>query len=99
MVAGDPFPGAAGAAWSVAAGLMSVTAVAAFYFALAHGAMTVVAPITAVVRAAEPVAVGLATGSGRRRWRSSVRVRTNRCPSSRGSSGVNDHHRMISRAP
>ena len=37
-------------------------AVASFYFALAHGAMTVVAPITAVVSAVVPVAVGMATG-------------------------------------
>ena len=34
----------------------------AFYFALANGAMTVVAPLTAVVGASLPVAVGVATG-------------------------------------
>jgi drug/metabolite transporter (DMT)-like permease len=62
IVAGDPFPGGADVAWSVAAGMMSVTAVGAFYYALGHGAMTVVAPITAVVSAVVPVAVGVALG-------------------------------------
>ena len=61
-VSGDPFPGASDVAWSVGGGLMSMTAVASFYFALANGAMTVVAPITAVVSAVVPVAVGIATG-------------------------------------
>ena len=62
LVAGDPFPGGEDVAWSMAAGLMSVTAIAAFYFALANGAMTVVAPITAVVSAVVPVVVGVALG-------------------------------------
>ena len=62
LVAGDPFPGGTDVAWSMGAGLMSVTAVGAFYFALANGAMTVVAPITAVVSAVVPVAVGIALG-------------------------------------
>ncbi len=62
LVAADPFPGGADIAWSMAAGLMSVTAIAAFYFALANGAMTVVAPITAVVSAIVPVVIGVALG-------------------------------------
>ena len=70
LVAGDPFPGGEDVAWSMAAGLMSVTAIAAFYFALANGAMTVVAPITAVVSAVVPVVAGVASASARRCWRS-----------------------------
>jgi drug/metabolite transporter (DMT)-like permease len=62
LVAGDPFPSGADVAWGMAAGLMSVTAVGAFYFALANGAMTVVAPVTAVVSAVVPVVVGVALG-------------------------------------
>ena len=62
VVVGDPVPGLADLGWSMAAGLMSVTGIGAFYFALANGAMTVVAPITAVVSAVVPVAVGVATG-------------------------------------
>jgi drug/metabolite transporter (DMT)-like permease len=59
---GDRFPGGADVAWSIGAGLTSIIAVASFYFALAQGAMTVIAPITAVVSAVVPVAVGIATG-------------------------------------
>jgi drug/metabolite transporter (DMT)-like permease len=62
LVSADPFPGGADVAWSMSAGLMSVTAVGAFYFALANGAMTVVAPVTAVVSAVVPVVVGVALG-------------------------------------
>lgn len=59
---GDPFPLGVDVAWAAAAGTMSTIGVAAFYYALANGAMTVVAPITAVVSALVPVAVGLAIG-------------------------------------
>lgn len=57
-----PFPGSTDIAWSVGAGLMSLVGILTFYEALAKGAMTVVAPITAVVSAVVPVAVGVATG-------------------------------------
>jgi drug/metabolite transporter (DMT)-like permease len=62
LVLADPFPAAADVGWSVAAGIASTVGITAFYFALANGAMTVVAPITAVVSAVVPVAVGIATG-------------------------------------
>jgi drug/metabolite transporter (DMT)-like permease len=62
LVLADPFPAAADVGWSVAAGIASTVGLTAFYFALANGAMTVVAPITAVVSAVVPVAVGIATG-------------------------------------
>ena len=59
---GDPFPEAADLGWSAAAGVASTVGITAFYFALANGAMTVVAPITAVVSAVVPVAVGITLG-------------------------------------
>jgi drug/metabolite transporter (DMT)-like permease len=62
IVLADPFPAAADVGWSGAAGVASTVGITAFYFALANGAMTVVAPITAVVSAVVPVAVGIATG-------------------------------------
>ena len=49
-------------AWGGAAGVATAVALGAFYHALSHGAMTVVAPITAVTSAAIPVAVGLVSG-------------------------------------
>ena len=65
---GDPFPAGVDVAWAAAAGSMSTVGVAAFYYALANGAMTVVAPITAVVSAVVPVGVGLATGERPSVW-------------------------------
>ena len=62
VVLADPFPAAEDVGWSVAAGIASTVGITVFYFALANGAMTVVAPITAVVSAVVPVAVGIATG-------------------------------------
>lgn len=62
LVDGRPFPGGDDAAWSVAAGLASLVGIFAFYEALARGAMTVVAPVTAVVSAIVPVGVGLVGG-------------------------------------
>jgi drug/metabolite transporter (DMT)-like permease len=62
LLLGDPFPGAADVGWSAAAGIASTVGITAFYFALANGAMTVVAPLTAVVSAVVPVAVGISLG-------------------------------------
>ena len=62
VLLGDPFPEAADLGWSAAAGIASTLGITAFYFALANGAMTVVAPITAVVSAVVPVAVGITLG-------------------------------------
>ena len=61
-VRGDPVPDAADVTWSLAAGLSSTAGVTAFYHALANGAMTVVAPTTAVISAVVPVVVGVALG-------------------------------------
>jgi uncharacterized membrane protein len=62
LLLGDPFPEVADIGWSAAAGVASTVGITAFYFALANGAMTVVAPITAVVSAVVPVAVGITLG-------------------------------------
>ena len=55
-------PGGDDLAWGAAAGAAGTVGIIALYYALANGAMTVVAPITGVVSAVVPVAVGLATG-------------------------------------
>ena len=55
-------PGGGDLAWGAAAGAAGTVGIIALYYALANGAMTVVAPITGVVSAVVPVAVGLATG-------------------------------------
>ena len=65
---GDPFPAGVDVAWAAAAGTMSMVGVVAFYYALANGAMTVVAPITAVVSAVVPVTVGIALGERPSGW-------------------------------
>ena len=49
-------------AWGAGAGAAGTVGIVALYHALANGAMTVVAPITGVVAAVLPVAVGLALG-------------------------------------
>ena len=55
-------PGFADLAWGGAAGAAGVVALVMFYWALGHGAMTVVAPTTAVVGAVVPVVAGLIQG-------------------------------------
>lgn len=61
-VLGDPFPAAVDLAWGAGAGLCGVIGVVCLYWALAHGAMTVVAPATSIVAAGLPIAVGLSLG-------------------------------------
>ena len=48
--------------WGASAGIVGVLGLLLFYKALAVGTMSIVSPITAVVSAAVPVAVGLARG-------------------------------------
>lgn len=62
LVAGTPRPPFADLAWGGAAGAAGVVALVMFYWALGHGAMTVVAPTTAVVGAVVPVVAGLVQG-------------------------------------
>jgi len=61
-ISSTAFPDAHDVAWSVVAGFASALALACFYTALSRGAMTVVAPTTAVTSAVIPVVVGLAEG-------------------------------------
>jgi drug/metabolite transporter (DMT)-like permease len=49
-------------AWGAASGLMGGTGLVVFFRALAHGVMSVLAPVTAVTAAAVPVLVGLLGG-------------------------------------
>ncbi len=62
LVIGTAWPPQADLMWGGIAGLASAVALASFYHALSHGAMTVVAPITAVTSAVLPVAFGLVNG-------------------------------------
>ena len=62
VVLGDPSPGAHDWWWGSVGGIGGFVGLTMFYFALAKGSMTVVAPLTAVVSAILPVAVGLGLG-------------------------------------
>lgn len=48
--------------WALVAGVAGVIGLGAFYYALSRGTMGVVAPLTAVIGAALPVVVGIASG-------------------------------------
>ncbi len=61
VLAGERLPGPADAAWAAAAAVFGALGLAALYRALADGRMGIVAPITGVLTAAIPVAVGIAT--------------------------------------
>ena len=55
-------PAPASLGWGALAGIFGMVGLMLFYRALSAGAMTVVAPVTAVTSAAIPVVVGLASG-------------------------------------
>src|SRR5882672_9379229 len=57
-VMGTPVPAAATIGWGLIAGAAGAVGLACLYYAFANGAMTVVAPISAVVGAVLPVVVG-----------------------------------------
>jgi drug/metabolite transporter (DMT)-like permease len=59
--AGEPPPTPSNAAWAAAAAVVGTLGLAGLYRALADGHMGIVAPITGVLAAAIPVAVGIAT--------------------------------------
>ncbi len=61
IVLGESLPAPADAAWAAAAALFGALGLAGLYRALADGQMGIVAPITGVLTAAIPVAVGIAT--------------------------------------
>ena len=62
VASGSAVPGLDGIAWSVAGGAAEAAAAGLLYSALAAGTMGIASPLAAVVGAAIPVAVGLATG-------------------------------------
>jgi uncharacterized membrane protein len=64
---GNGFDGA-DVAWGAAGGVSGAIALVCFYWALAAGAMTIVAPLTAVVSAIVPVVTGLALGERPSVW-------------------------------
>jgi drug/metabolite transporter (DMT)-like permease len=59
---GDAFPAFTNMAWAFGAGLAGAIGLVLLYHALAAGAMSVVAPVTAVTGAVIPVAAGLTLG-------------------------------------
>lgn len=62
LVIGTALPPAADLWWGALGGALGAIGLGTFYYALANGEMSVVAPITAVVSAVLPVVVGLAVG-------------------------------------
>ncbi len=61
ILLGEPVPAPSDAAWAMVAALFGAFGLAALYRALADGRMGIVAPITGVLTAAIPVAIGIAT--------------------------------------
>ena len=61
-VMGTPVPGAATWWWGAVGGVFGALGIAGLYHGFAHGDITVVAPVSAVVGAVLPVVVGLASG-------------------------------------
>lgn len=62
IVLADPIPGLRDWAWGAAGGVGGFLGLSLFYYALAHGSMTVVAPTAAVVSAVVPAIAGIGFG-------------------------------------
>ncbi len=62
LLIGTPVPSGGTFAWGVVGGAAGAVGLVSLYHAFAHGAITVVAPLSAVVGAILPVIVGLAQG-------------------------------------
>ncbi|MEI7506811.1 MAG: EamA family transporter [Actinomycetes bacterium] len=62
VILGDPAPGMHDWLWGAAGGLGGFVGLTLFYYALAKGSMTIVAPLAAVVSATLPVGTGLFLG-------------------------------------
>lgn len=62
LVAGEAVPGDEALLWAAFAGVSGAFGLGCFYLALSRGTMGLVAPLTALVAAAWPAAVGLAMG-------------------------------------
>jgi drug/metabolite transporter (DMT)-like permease len=59
VIRGEPMPGLLDVGWSVATGVAGVIGISALYAGLAAGRMSIVAPVTGVLAATIPVAVGI----------------------------------------
>lgn len=62
VVLGDPVPGAHDWWWGAAGGAGGFVGLGLLYYGLAHGAMTVVAPVTALMSAIVPLVAGIGLG-------------------------------------
>jgi drug/metabolite transporter (DMT)-like permease len=62
IASAEPMPSQEALAWAAAAGVSGVLGLALFYLALSRGTMGLVAPLTALLAAAIPAAVGLLGG-------------------------------------
>ena len=62
LVAGTSAPGVSTWCWAAGGGIVGSLGIVGLYHGLAHGDVSVVAPVSAVVGAAVPVVVGLASG-------------------------------------
>jgi drug/metabolite transporter (DMT)-like permease len=58
----EPIPDSSFVVWAAAGGISGVVGLSAFYLALSRGTMGLVAPLTALVGATVPAAVGIAAG-------------------------------------
>lgn len=96
LVIGTPFPPAADLWWGALGGALGAAGLGLFYFALANGEMTVVAPITAVVSAIMPVVVGLTVGE-RPRAVAYVGIAVAVAAVALVSGAVGEHHHTIPR--
>ena len=68
LLSGERFPGGETLAWGAAAGVAGASGLYAFYRALASGQMALVAPLTAVIGAGVPAAVGIVRGDQLTAW-------------------------------
>ncbi len=68
LVIGTPLAAGDDLGWGALGGVAGALGLMCFYHALGHGAVTVVAPITAVVGVLIPVVVGVALGDRPRLW-------------------------------
>ena len=62
VVSGEPMPGTTALLWAAAAGTSGLVGLGSLFLALSRGIMGLVAPLTAVIAAAVPAIIGIATG-------------------------------------
>lgn len=62
VVSAEPVPGVTALLWAAAAGTSGLIGLTSLFLALSRGTMGLVAPLTAVIAAAVPALIGVATG-------------------------------------